>query len=340
LLGFVAFHSLIILIGCDASIQYFVKIGAKGSWNKIAREYMKATNLTKDATPTETVRYVIPETFGETLSFQATIDAEGEAIESNEADNTSRVETYSVTNAPPPQPDLFVSGLGIKQGTLLSTNQIYQAWMSLRNSGPGTPNTGMRSQYAILGPSTGYQWQQIADDGSDANQLTPQRDQYEEMIAPAQAPGLPGTYTLRACADYQDQVQEDNEINNCAQTTFEVRQTYPDFVVSALWLREGGSIKNGTRAHPYCTVKNIGNGASPRSFLIKYEINTGVFRDNDTIEAYEVGPGMSKTENVDNDNIKLGDKGNRTYTCCVDYQGQVQESNESNNCATIGFRVR
>jgi len=161
----------------------------------------------------------------------------------------------------------------------------------------------------------------------------------DEKVA---APTTVGYYDIRACADYQGGVEESNENDNCKESlsVFEVKEGKPDFIVTNLWLREGTSFKQGTRVYPYCTVKNIGTVAPPRDMRIAYYINQNEYRDSDNVSISDMDPGREQTENVNNDNIKLGDKGTRTYRCCADYLGQVAESDESNNCATMTFVVK
>ncbi len=87
-------------------------------------------------------------------------------------------------------------------------------------------------------------------------------------------------------------------------------------------------------------MQNIGQGPSPSNINISYYINWDVYRDNDTVEAYQLCPnGCQATEEVHNDNIKLGDTGTRSYRCCADTNSQVVETNESNNCATMYLKV-
>jgi hypothetical protein len=208
----------------------------------------------------------------------------------------------------------------------------------IQNIGSNSSQVDIRSSYSVVCPGTGTIY--LTDDKTEGSNLNPGQNNWEETKAAVTMPNATGNCTAYLCADYQNAVTTEGEDNNCSTLPFTLQpRPAPDFIVSALWLREGSSIKKDTRVHPYCTVKNIGGPAS-RSIKLAYYINTGVFRDNDTVEASEIGPGQSKTENVKNNNIKLGDKGNRTYTCCVDYQGQVAESNEGNNCATIGFKVK
>ncbi len=342
----------------DITGHYYLSEGSKedphsgtGAWRRLDSATIHCSNLDPGATHTETKHtnlwewITTPGRYNIVYCMDHPQDDHnngGDYREEHESNNCSTPAVFDVVPGVVnmPDTDLIVSSIGIKGKSFLYTSEMYGAFMTIRNTGAVLPATTTRSQYAIKGPSTNNQYTQIADDGSEASNFSHNRDQYEEMISLIQAPSVPGWYTLRGCADYLNLANETNETNNCTEIPFEVRQAYPDFVVSAMWLREGTSIKKNTRVHPYCTVQNIGNGAPPRSILIAYYINSGVFRDNDTVEASEIGPGQSKTENVQNDNIKLGDRGNRTYTCCVDYQGQVAESNEGNNCATIGFKVK
>lgn len=103
--------------------------------------------------------------------------------------------------------------------------------MAIRNIGNAISPSNIRSQYAISGPGTGYAWQQIADDESLASELAPGVDQYEQILALVQAPTVPGTYTLRGCADYLNQVSESDETNNCAYQSFNV-YALPSIVVT------------------------------------------------------------------------------------------------------------
>ncbi len=121
------------------------------------------------------------------------------------------------------------------------------------------------------------------------------------------------------------------------QINLQSPSSHPDLIVTAVWLKEGSTIKKGSVVHPYCTVKNIGTAASG-AFRIAYYINADQYRDDDGVDP--LCAGCSATEYVSNNNIKLGDAGNRTLRCCADYKGEVSESNESNNCSTISFVVR
>lgn len=318
-------------------IDFYVREDA-GEWRFLQREYIQDTNLPNGATHTEHADYVVPAGV-QSVSFKVKIDAEDESYEAHEGDNWSSIQTFTINNNP--TYDLTVSAIQVKGGgTTLPAGGVTNLQMAIRNIGTATPTTGVRSNYSFCGPSPSTACTQATDDGSEGYELTPGRDQWEETQAPVGVPGTPGNYLLQGCADYQNAVVETNESNNCTTTAVQVVTPSPDFVISALGLREGTSIKAGTRVHPWCTVTNIGTGPSPSGMRISYYINWDVYRDSDAVDAFEMCTGCSKTEEVLNDNIKLGDKGTRSLRCCADYQGVVSESNESNNCTTMYFTVR
>ncbi len=74
-----------------------------GDWFFLKREYIQATNLPSGSTHTEHVDYTVPPGT-QTLSFKAKIDAEDEASESNEGDNWTEIQTFSVVSPIPTSP--------------------------------------------------------------------------------------------------------------------------------------------------------------------------------------------------------------------------------------------
>lgn len=74
--------------------DFYVRVN-DGGWTKITRTYTQATNLDQGETHTEHVLYTIPQN-ARVVSFYAKTDAEKELTETNEGDNVSRIETFSV----------------------------------------------------------------------------------------------------------------------------------------------------------------------------------------------------------------------------------------------------
>ena len=64
-------------------------------WVFQKRAYIQTVNLPNGATHTESITYIVPQGVG-SVSFKVKIDAEDEAYESNEGDNWSRIETFSI----------------------------------------------------------------------------------------------------------------------------------------------------------------------------------------------------------------------------------------------------
>jgi murein DD-endopeptidase MepM/ murein hydrolase activator NlpD len=116
------------------------------------------------------------------------------------------------TNAP----DFTVSSLGLKEGNSVGYGSVIHPFCVIRNIGNITPSAGIRSAYYI---DDVYRM----DDGSDAGQLTPGRDQPEEVLNDSLYADAVGTRTLKCCVDYQGSVSESNEDNNCSTITFEVQ---------------------------------------------------------------------------------------------------------------------
>lgn len=267
----------------------------------------------------------------------------GDHREEHESNNCSTEAVFEVTVDPyvnVMDVDFIVSAILPKGSTQLPANGTTKLKMAIRNIGSATPISDIRSSYFFCGPLPSTNCVRITDDESLAGQLTPGRDQWEETVSPITIPSISGDYLLMGCADSLDAVHESDETNNCTTTQVTVIPPRPDFIISGLGLREGTNIKSGTRVHPFCAVSNIGTTSSPRDIRIAYYINQNQYRDNDSITAYKLCAGCSVWNEVKNNDIKLGDKGVRTYRCCADYQGAVAESNEGNNCATMSFTVR
>lgn len=74
--------------------DFYIRLGS-GSWTLYKREYTKSSNL-GSGTHTETVSYTVPSGISE-ISFRVHVDAQDEVIESDEGDNWSKTETFSVT---------------------------------------------------------------------------------------------------------------------------------------------------------------------------------------------------------------------------------------------------
>lgn len=323
------------------------------AWQRVASDTISCSSLKPGDTHTDTESLIIRNYISTPGIWNIVWCADhpqndhnngGDHVEKHESNNCTTEAVFEVTADPivnKPDTDLIISVIEVKGGaTVLAGGGLTNLKMAIRNIGTLTPPAGkFRSSYSFCGPLPNTACTQVADDESEASNLTPGQDLWEETLVPVRIPSTLGTYLLKGCADYQGDVSESEEENNCTTKPVEVVDAKPDFIVSALGLREGTVIKSGTRVHPWCTVTNIGVGPSASPIRLAYYINTNEYRDDDNVDAVELCVGCSKTEEVENNNIKLGDRGTRTYRCCADYQGSVSESNEGNNCATMTFTV-
>ncbi len=201
--------------------------GTGGAWQKIGEDTSRASSLYPNATHFEAMdgdAEVAAPMVGGDYVFRACADYTQAVPETDESNNcTAELPVYI---APPPMPDLITEGLQLTHGrTSLIAGELYGLTVAIRNIGDAKPSSDIRTNYEIKGPGTGDAWQFVADDSTDADNLAPGASQWEEITDGhgAHIPEVPGTYTARACADYQGRAQESNESNNCSEITFEVQ---------------------------------------------------------------------------------------------------------------------
>lgn len=157
-------------------------------------------------------------------------NGDGEVIEKHKSNNCSTEAVFQVTGTV--GTDFIVHSLQLTNTPIpVPVGGKYAAKFAVKNIGNLKPSTGIRSVYEISGPGTNYQWQFVADDGSDANELSPNVDVWEEIQSLVTAPSVAGIYTLRVRADYQGAVAETNEDNNSTQIQFEIK-AQPRIVVT------------------------------------------------------------------------------------------------------------
>lgn len=316
-------------------VDLYRRIGS-GDWVYIKREYVKATNLPNDATHTESVTLMVPGTNLEPLSFKAKIDAEDEAMEANEGDNWSKIETFAVGQDTRTF-DLIVTSIQ-PTSAAIPAGGLMGAKMAIRNIGSHPPDVGIQSDYLISGPGTGYNRIRIAGDASEASDLVPGRDQWEEIKSLVPAPTVPGTYTLFGCADVGNAIAETNETNNCLSATFQVVPPRPDFIITAVGPAGGKmSFSKGSKIYPAMYIKNVGNANSPSRIQSSYFYqgpetgNVWRYITGDNTEASELCAGCQMREQYDS-GMRINTRGTYFFKGCADVNNAVAESDEANNC--------
>jgi subtilase family serine protease len=307
-----------------------VKIG-DGSWRTFDVVLTQPSTLTKGNPHKETSHYIIPEEAkGKMLEFRTKVDSSNDIKETNESNNTSdpNNERYPIVG----NYNLIVANAGLTDSkTTVYQNSIGRVRYAISNIGTDTPlsSQGIRSTAEVKKPGESS-YSLIAEDGSDSDQLSPGRLQEESTSQDGFSFNLAGTWSFRVTADCYNKLIENNETDNTYEFTVNV---VPDnrraiITITEARLKEGSSIKKSTRVHPICKVKNTGDAYPSGPLTIDYIIDKR--RDGDTIQASELGPGVEKEEKVNNDNIKMGDKGNRTLTVTVKINGtEVARKNYS-----------
>jgi len=137
----------------------------------------------------------------------------GDHVEKHESNNCTTEAVFEVTADPIvnlPDTDIITSLIEVKGGaTVLAAGGLTNLKMAIRNIGTLTPPAGdFRSSYRFCGPLPSTTCTQVADDGSEASNLTPGRDLWEETQVPVRIPSTLGTYLLTGCADYQGNVNQ------------------------------------------------------------------------------------------------------------------------------------
>ncbi|MFZ1735840.1 MAG: CARDB domain-containing protein, partial [Candidatus Moraniibacteriota bacterium] len=152
----------------------------------------------------------------------------------------------------------------------------------------------------------------------------------------------PGKFNITACADTDGndgdkKITESDEGDNCHdEYRFDVVSD-PDVAVTNLNL--GEAIFDPNEAFTFeVTVANLGENFGPDVVRISYAID-GVFVGFDQVRRENLKGGMTKVESVD---ISQGvaEIGVHTARACIDYDSQISETNETNDCRESTFLVR
>ncbi|MFA5353231.1 MAG: CARDB domain-containing protein [Thermodesulfovibrionales bacterium] len=235
----------------DIEVHFYLSKGYKEDahtkWKRVGTDNIKCENFGPGETHTEEEGIELSRDIPEPGIWNIVACADhikddhnngGAHPEKYESNNCSTEAVFKVTangqvvNVAP-KPDFIVSSLSLTNTPVpVPAGGLYGARMAIRNIGQGNSPSGIRSQYALKGPGTpNADWKEIDGDDSDADELTPGRDQWEEIGNLAKAQEVPGNYTLRACADYNNAVAEESEDNNCAYLDFQIN-AIPSIVVT------------------------------------------------------------------------------------------------------------
>ena len=323
-------------------IAYYVSYD-DGPWTQWTTGYMTIGKLDEDETITETKSMTIPEGIA-SIAFRIYVDYRDEVQEYDEGDNESRVERFEVSNLKPDYAvtDVFFSdtetGLHYRDGDTVLEDRYWYPYCEITSIGETNAPINVTVSHRMDGSERD-------DDTLEVDEISLGQS-FREVVWGKWKLGDTGNRVYQCCVDSKGWLPETNEANNCKSMTLNVVSWKSDIIVSDLYLktdsgqivRNGDSIPQDTTVHPHCVATNQGNRDAQNGIRLRYEVNAGTYRDDDGLDAGDLKVGASKTEYM-SDGFRLGDTGNRTYRCCVDYQGSESELNEGNNCQTMSFTV-
>lgn len=260
-------------------------------------------------------------------------NGDGEVLEKHKSNNCSTELVFEVLPDPHlPLPDFIISAASV-----IGTAQPVPAGgpmggrMAIRNIGLVTPSSGVRSSYAVCDADGITNCVVKADDGSDAGQLTPGRDQWEETLSLFTAPYTPGAYTLRVCANYLGSVAESNPSNNCQTVSFAVVSAVLDLTISAIGAKDAKTrIKKDSKVETELSAKNIGNvSVGSFEYICYYRVNGGSWKHYATKDMGGLKPGEERRGTCKE--LKFNQRGTWEILGLVDSLAQFTESNKANN---------
>ncbi|QQS61172.1 MAG: hypothetical protein IPN70_04790 [Candidatus Moraniibacteriota bacterium] len=286
-----------------------------GPWTQFDTGYITISKLDEGQTITETKEYTIPNGIS-SIAFRTETDYRDEVEEYDEGDNTSRVERFEISNLKPDYSitDVFFSdpstGAIYRNGAILLEDREWYPYCEIMSTGEINAPINVEVSHRMDG--TERDTDTLGIDDISLGQT------YREVVWSKWKLGNTGTRTYTCCVDSKGWLPELNESNNCKSALFTIVPWKPSITITDLWVdydgkvvRNGGTGSKGKRYHPNVTFTNTGNKTMSCGAEAKYYINSNSYRDRDTVGILGVG-GIGH-ERVDNDNIKLGDGGWRSY---------------------------
>lgn len=212
----------------DMNIAFYLSKGEKkdqkGGWKKIGTDSIKKENLKTGETHSENESINISKEITEHGKYNiiACIDPIEEKDKSN---NCSKEAMFEVISEPKPtpvvvitKPDLVITAIGISGGkSSVKKGKSFSPAMTIKNIGNADLSQAIRSAYYLKGPETGNVWRYLDDDGTDAKELTINKEVREEIKKGIKI-DKKGSYYLKACADHTNTANESNEQNNCSES--------------------------------------------------------------------------------------------------------------------------
>lgn len=287
------------------------------AWRRVGTDYIKGPNLKSGDTQTETEGLTIREVIDEPGIYNIVwcIDHikddhnNGGAIqEKHESNNCSTETVFEVTADARLNFQTFdftANSFRFLQAPKYAGDQA-RFGANVINIGSSNPPSNIRSSYSVQCPGTGMI--QLADDGTEASQLTPNVNNWEQNDKPVTMPNAAGNCTAFFCTDYQNAVQEDNESNNCTSFPFYLQPRPAPILSIAQFKDQKGccTTNTGDYVYPNIWVKNTGSAAPASNVSVIYQISSPNGTGGNwwtigygTIESRELPPGGTDEDYMD-----------------------------------------
>jgi hypothetical protein len=131
----------------------------------------------------------------------------------------------------------------------------------------------------------------------------------------------PPQHTVRVCADWEQDIDEENEQNNCREETWHLEEELPDLVIEEI-------ICDQENSRIGYVIKNSGQAVAPAVHAtILFVDDKAVAKD---VVDFELAPGESRQSWFDD--YTWPDCQTIKVKVCADNSAEVEESNEQNNC--------
>jgi len=322
-----------------------------GGWVRVGeRQRTTMEHLSPEgATHTEHVDVTVNYPVGTVIEFRSFTDVNHDLATTAKSDLISRIERYTVVD--PPTYNFITHSLSFLQAPRYSADAA-KLRGAVANIGTATPPRGIRSSYYVQCPGTGRI--KVADDGSDADELTPGRSQWEQTNAAFTVPNTTGNCMASFCADDPSVVAETNEADNCTTLSFTLApRPAPKLRITKFRDKKGCCTTNrGKKLRPRVWVRNDGDAAPSGNVTVRFEINsrgTGYqwwHMGNGTIEPRELPPGKTDEDKMDCDGCWRIPKSNKsawkktwhTIRACVHRSGGTPTCNPATDSIATYWR--
>lgn len=322
-----------------------------GAWRRLDSTNTHCSNLEPGETHTETKNTVIAEWIDEPGIYNIVYYIDhpyddhnngGDYPEKYESNNGSTEAVFEVTGNDYenfPDVNFTAHSFQFTQAPRYA-GDFARFGVYVENNGSVSSPMGIRSSYSVECPGTGRMY--LADDGTDADDLTPGKLNWEETLSAVLMPNVVGNCTAHFTVNYQRSVPETNVDDNETSFSFSLEPRPQSKLVIVKFSDDHGCCTTnlGKDIKPRIWVKNDGPVAPAENTVVQYSIAnslaTGgqfILMGTGVIEPRELASGDTDEDHMDpekwyipkNSAWKKG--GGHTVRACLNSQGGLPNAN-------------